>query len=50
MQLVEAGKIDLDADVNQYLDFKIPAYEGKPITMRNLMTHSAGFLETQPRI
>ncbi|MEO8113461.1 MAG: serine hydrolase domain-containing protein, partial [Phenylobacterium sp.] len=43
MQQVEAGKIDLDADVNQYLDFKIPAAYGKPITMRNLMTHSAGF-------
>src|SRR6201995_5348448 len=27
MQLVEQGKIDLDADVNQYLDFKIPAYD-----------------------
>src|SRR3984885_10589235 len=25
MQQVEQGKIDLDADVNQYLDFKIPA-------------------------
>ena len=25
MQLVEAGKLDLDADINQYLDFKIPA-------------------------
>ncbi|MET0272308.1 MAG: serine hydrolase domain-containing protein [Phenylobacterium sp.] len=43
MQQVEAGKIDLDADVNRYLDFKIPAYHGKPVTMRNLMTHSAGF-------
>jgi CubicO group peptidase (beta-lactamase class C family) len=43
MQQVEAGKIDLDADINQYLDFKIPAYDGKPITMRQLMTHSAGF-------
>ena len=46
MQLVEQGKIDLDADVNQYLDFKIPAREGKPITMRNIMTHTAGFEET----
>ena len=46
MQLVEAGKIDLDADVNTYLDFKIPPKFGKPITMRNLMTHSAGFEET----
>ncbi|MGN6453552.1 MAG: serine hydrolase domain-containing protein [Steroidobacteraceae bacterium] len=45
MQLVEAGKIDLDADVNQYLDFKIPAREGKPVTMRNLMQHTAGFEE-----
>jgi CubicO group peptidase (beta-lactamase class C family) len=45
MQLVEKGKIDLDADVNQYLDFKIPPFEGKPVTMRNLMTHTAGFEE-----
>jgi CubicO group peptidase (beta-lactamase class C family) len=45
MQLVEQGKIDLDADVNQYIDFKIPTREGKPITMRNIMTHTAGFEE-----
>jgi CubicO group peptidase (beta-lactamase class C family) len=45
MQLVEQGKIDLDADVNAYLDFKIPAREGRPITMRNLMQHTAGFEE-----
>jgi CubicO group peptidase (beta-lactamase class C family) len=45
MQLVEQHKIDLDADVNQYLDFKIPPYEGKPITVRNLMTHTPGFEE-----
>ncbi len=45
MQLVEQGKIDLDADVNRYLDFKIPPYQGKPITMRNLMTHTPGFEE-----
>jgi len=45
MQLVEQGKIDLDADVNQYLDFKIPPRDGKPITMRNLMQHTAGFEE-----
>ena len=46
MQLVQAGKIDLDADVNRYLDFKIPPAFGKPITMRNLMTHTAGVEET----
>jgi CubicO group peptidase (beta-lactamase class C family) len=45
MQLVEQGKIDLDADVNQYLDFAIPARDGKPVTMRNIMTHTAGFEE-----
>jgi CubicO group peptidase (beta-lactamase class C family) len=45
MQQVEQGKIDLDADVNQYLDFKIPAREGKPVTTRNLMQHVAGFEE-----
>ena len=45
MQLVEQGKIDLDADVNRYLDFKIPPRDGKPVTMRNLMQHTAGFEE-----
>src|SRR5688572_30001348 len=43
MQLVEQGKLDLDADVNQYIpDFKLPEAFGKPITLRNLMTHTAG--------
>ncbi|HUB85041.1 MAG TPA: serine hydrolase domain-containing protein [Rhizomicrobium sp.] len=46
MQLVEQHKIDLDKDVNSYIDFKIPEAFGKPITMRNLMTHTAGFEET----
>jgi CubicO group peptidase (beta-lactamase class C family) len=45
MQQVEQGKLDLDADVNTYLDFKIPPRNGKPITLRNIMTHTAGFEE-----
>jgi CubicO group peptidase (beta-lactamase class C family) len=45
MQLVEAGKIDLDADVNRYLDFKLPERADGPITMRNVMTHTTGFEE-----
>jgi CubicO group peptidase (beta-lactamase class C family) len=45
MQLVEQGKLDLDEDVNTYLDFKIPEYDGKPVTLRQLMTHTAGFEE-----
>ncbi len=45
MQLVQDGKINLDADINQYLDFPIPATFGKPITTRDLMTHTPGFEE-----
>ncbi|HYK36333.1 serine hydrolase domain-containing protein [Alloacidobacterium sp.] len=45
MQLQEQGKLDLDADVNRYLDFQIKPAFGKPVTLRNLMTHTAGFEE-----
>ena len=45
MQLVEQGKLDLDADVNRYLDFKIPATYPQPITLRHIMTHTPGFEE-----
>jgi CubicO group peptidase (beta-lactamase class C family) len=45
MQQVEAGKIDLDADINKYLDYKVTGRGGKPITMRELMQHTAGFEE-----
>jgi len=46
MQQVQAGKLDLDRDINAYLDFKIPEAHGKPITLRHIMTHTAGFEET----
>jgi len=46
MQLQEQGKLDLDKDVNEYLDFKIPPAFGKPITLNDIMTHTAGFEET----
>jgi CubicO group peptidase (beta-lactamase class C family) len=45
MQLVEQGRVDLDADVNQYLDFRIPEKDGQPVTLRQFMTHTAGFEE-----
>jgi len=45
MQLVEQGKLDLDADVNTYLDFTIPPRDGQPITLRNIMTHTTGWEE-----
>jgi CubicO group peptidase (beta-lactamase class C family) len=43
MQLVEQGKLNLDEDVNRYLDFRIPSTFERPITLRNLLTHTAGF-------
>jgi CubicO group peptidase (beta-lactamase class C family) len=45
MQLVEQGKLDLDHDVNEYLDFKIPPRSDGPITLRDIMTHTPGFEE-----
>ena len=45
MQLFEQGKLDLDRDVNDYLDYKIPEAFGKPITLKNIMTHTPGFEE-----
>lgn len=43
MQLVEQGKLDLDRDVNAYLDFQLPSTFEKPITLRNILTHTPGF-------
>ncbi|MEX2149696.1 MAG: serine hydrolase domain-containing protein [Steroidobacteraceae bacterium] len=50
MQQVEVGRLDLDRDVNDYLDFRIPPREGKPVTLRNLMTHTPGFEEPIKRL
>jgi CubicO group peptidase (beta-lactamase class C family) len=44
MQLVEQGKLDLDAGIDRYVDFPVDA--GKQLTLRNLMTHTSGFEET----
>ncbi|HTX05456.1 MAG TPA: serine hydrolase domain-containing protein [Steroidobacteraceae bacterium] len=46
MQLVQQGKLDLDRNINDYLDFKIPERYGRPITLRDVMTHSTGFEDT----
>jgi len=45
MQLAEQGKLDLDADVNTYLDFRIPDTYPQPITLKHLLTHTTGFDE-----
>jgi CubicO group peptidase (beta-lactamase class C family) len=47
MQQVEQGRLDLDRDVNAYLDFEIPDTFAAPITLRHMMTHTSGFEDTQ---
>ena len=44
MQLVEQGRLDLDQDINAYLhQFKLKSHFNKPVSMRHLFTHTAGF-------
>jgi CubicO group peptidase (beta-lactamase class C family) len=46
MQLVEQGRLDLDEDVNNYLDdFQLPDAYPQPVTIANLLTHTGGFDE-----
>ena len=46
MQLVERGKLRLDADVNTYLgDIRLPSTWPAPVTLFNLLTHTPGFDE-----
>lgn len=45
MQLNEIGKLDLNKDINEYLDFKIPATYPQPITLTDVMTHTPGLEE-----
>ena len=44
MRLVEAGTLDLDADVSTYLGWSLrnPAFPDTPITLRMLLGHRAG--------
>ncbi|MBN1136001.1 MAG: serine hydrolase [Anaerolineae bacterium] len=43
MQLAEQGRLDLHADVNQYLpDFQLPGTYAQPVTLAHLLTHTAG--------
>lgn len=41
MQLVEAGQVDLDTDVAEYVDVDLE----RPVTLRQLLTHTGGFEE-----
>ena len=51
MQLYQQGKLDLDTDINSYLDVKlIPGKSYKPVTLRNLLTHTPGFDDINVRM
>jgi CubicO group peptidase (beta-lactamase class C family)/D-alanyl-D-alanine dipeptidase len=49
MQLVERGVLDLDVPLIRYLpDFKPANPSGKPITLRQLMSHRSGLVREPP--
>jgi CubicO group peptidase (beta-lactamase class C family) len=44
MQLAEQGRLDLDTDVNEYLEsFRIEEAFEQPVTLRHILTHTPGF-------
>lgn len=47
MKLVEAGKLDLDSDVSQWLGWRLrnPAFPERPITLGMLLSHTASLRE-----
>ena len=47
LRLVEAGKLDLDADVSTALGFPLrnPAFPDKPITLRMLLSHTSSLTD-----
>ncbi|WP_170137607.1 serine hydrolase domain-containing protein [Chitinophaga dinghuensis] len=48
LKLQEAGKLNIDADINDYLPFKVvnPHHPGKKITLKHLLTHTSGIQDT----
>jgi len=48
MQLVSEGKLDLDADISDYVGFKLrsPAFPETAITTRHLLTHTSGIFDS----
>ncbi|WP_209312690.1 serine hydrolase domain-containing protein [Streptomyces lonarensis] len=45
MQLVEAGELELDTPVAEYVDFPVPHAFDTEVTLRHLLTHTPGFEE-----
>ncbi|MDQ0230326.1 CubicO group peptidase (beta-lactamase class C family) [Metabacillus malikii] len=51
LALSDQGKLNLENDVNQYLDkYKIDYYQDKPILVKHLLTHTGGFDERASNI
>lgn len=50
MKAVEEGKVSLDADINNYLPFKVinPNFPSEKITLRHLATHTSGITDRFP--
>ena len=50
MQAVEDGRLDLDADINDYLPFRVvnPHAPDGRITLRTLATHTSGVIDSIP--
>jgi len=49
-QLWEQGRLDLDADINEYLPFQVnnPSFPATPITARMLASHTSTILDVGP--
>src|SRR5262245_7810947 len=47
MRLVAEGKLDLDADVNRYLPFRVrnPRFPDTPVTLRMIATHTSSITD-----
>lgn len=47
MRLVEAGTLDLDADVSDALGWRLrnPAFPDAPVTLRQLLSHTSGLVD-----
>ncbi|MFC6356674.1 serine hydrolase domain-containing protein [Luethyella okanaganae] len=45
LQLVQAGTLAIDTPIGDYLDFTVPTRFDTPITLRHLLSHTAGFEE-----
>jgi len=47
MRMVEAGQLDLDRDVSQWLGWRLrnPAFPERPITLRHLLSHTSSLTD-----